>query len=109
MKYILILMLSRFTFDLSTPTKEAVWYQGLKSNTEDTLVCASYLYPKGSKVQITNLANNKAVVVRVTDRGPHNPDGSPHKTRVFDLSKEAFNVIANPRDGVIKIEYKCLE
>ncbi|NIS38046.1 septal ring lytic transglycosylase RlpA family protein, partial [Candidatus Saccharibacteria bacterium] len=35
------------------------------------LTAAHLEYPFGTKVRVTNLANNKSVVVRVNDRGPH--------------------------------------
>ncbi|AWT49972.1 septal ring lytic transglycosylase RlpA family protein [Psychrobacter sp. YP14] len=39
--------------------------------------------PFGSKVKVTNLKNNKSVVVKITDRGPFAPG------RIIDLSKKA--------------------
>ena len=37
----------------------------------------------GTKVKVTNLANDKSVVVRINDRGPHT------KNRIIDLSRAA--------------------
>lgn len=39
--------------------------------------------PFGSKVKVTNLKNNKSVVVKINDRGPFKPG------RIIDLSKKA--------------------
>lgn len=43
--------------------------------------------PFGSKVKVTNLNNNKSVVVKINDRGPFKPG------RVIDLSKKANQMI----------------
>lgn len=47
------------------------------------LTCAHRSLPMGSLVQVTNLSNNKTVVVRVNDRGP------VPRSRVIDLSYAA--------------------
>lgn len=41
----------------------------------------------GTKVKVTNLSNNKSVIVRINDRGPF------IKGRVIDLSKKANQII----------------
>ena len=38
----------------------------------------------GTKVKVTNLANNKSVIVTINDRGPHT------RNREIDLSKRPF-------------------
>ncbi|WP_322406064.1 septal ring lytic transglycosylase RlpA family protein [Idiomarina sp. PL1-037] len=53
--------------------------------------------PFGTKVRVTNIANNKSVVVKINDRGPF-IDG-----RVIDLSRSAFDNIADLDLGVIKV------
>ncbi len=53
--------------------------------------------PFGTKVRVTNTANNKSVVVKINDRGPF-IDG-----RVIDLSRSAFDEIADLELGVIKV------
>ena len=57
----------------------------------------------GTKLEVTNIKNDKSIVVEVTDRGPY------IKGRVLDLSQEAFNRIASVSTGVIKIKYKILD
>ena len=57
----------------------------------------------GTKLEVTNLNNNKKVIVRINDRGPF------VKNRGLDLSKQAFSDIANLKAGVIKISYKIIE
>ncbi|WP_324031780.1 septal ring lytic transglycosylase RlpA family protein [Aeromonas caviae] len=58
--------------------------------------------PFGALVRVTNLANDKSVVVRVNDRGKF-PRG-----RIIDLSKAAFSAIGNPRSGLIKVRIEVL-
>jgi rare lipoprotein A len=47
------------------------------------LTCAHRSLPMGSLVRVTNLSNNKTIVVRVNDRGP------VPRSRVIDLSYAA--------------------
>lgn len=58
--------------------------------------------PFGSMVRVTNLANGKSVVVKVNDRGAFKSG------RIIDLSKSAFDSIANIRDGLIKVKVEVL-
>ena len=51
--------------------------------------------PFGTMVKVTNLKNNKSVVVRVNDRGPSTPD------RIGDLTSGAASKIRMLRAGVI--------
>ena len=51
--------------------------------------------PFGTMVKVTNIKNNKSVVVRVNDRGPSTPD------RVGDLTSGAASKIRMVRAGVI--------
>ena len=55
--------------------------------------------PFGTKLRVTNPRNGASVVVRVNDRGPYYTD------RILDLSYGAFNQIANPSRGEVKICY----
>ncbi|MDO5656248.1 MAG: septal ring lytic transglycosylase RlpA family protein [Flavobacteriaceae bacterium] len=58
--------------------------------------------PFGTQVKITNIRNDKSVIVTINDRGPF------HKDRKFDLSKAAFQEIANDSRGVISVTYEIL-
>ena len=51
------------------------------------LTAAHRTLPFGTKVKVTNLENNKSVVVRINDRGPH------VKGRIIDLSYAAAKKI----------------
>lgn len=49
----------------------------------DSLTCAHRTLPFGTRLKVTNIANGKSVVVRVTDRGPY------IRGRIIDLSWRA--------------------
>jgi len=51
------------------------------------MTCAHRSLPMGSLVKVTNLRNNKSVIVRVNDRGP-----VPHN-RIIDLSYAAAKLL----------------
>lgn len=65
---------------------------------ENALTCACRLYPLGTTLKITNLKNKKSVVVKVTDR-----IGKRFATSRIDLSKAAFERIAELRQGLVEI------
>jgi len=58
--------------------------------------------PFGTKVRITNEANNKSVVITINDRGPYSGD------RCFDLTSSAYKQIATLTVSEVKIEYEVL-
>ena len=64
------------------------------------LTAAHKELPFNTKVLVTNLQNNKSVVVRINDRGPFVKD------RIIDLSEKAAEKIdlKNPGTGYIKIQ-----
>lgn len=66
--------------------------------------------PFGTKVKVTNVDNNKTVVVTINDRGPFKktPDFK-YYFRELDLAKGAFLKIASTKEGVIKIKYEILD
>lgn len=71
----------------------ASWY-GYKN----CLCAASPDYPKGTKLLVTNLDNNRSVEVVVNDFGP---DRTIHPDRVIDLDKVAFKVLGELWQGII--------
>lgn len=56
----------------------------------------------GTKVKVTNLKNNKSVLVIINDRGPF------VRGRVIDLSRSAFRAISNLDAGVIKVRVEVV-
>jgi len=57
----------------------------------------------GSRVKVTNIANNKSVIVTINDRGPF------IRGRIIDLSKMAFSQIASVKQGVIDVTVERLD
>lgn len=71
---------------------------------EELLECASWEYPLGTVLKVTNLENGKSVIVRVVDRGPAKRLG-----RIIDLTKYAFSRIANLKQGLIKVKIETVK
>ena len=59
--------------------------------------CASWDFPFGTRLKVRNLANGKTVICRVNDRGP-----AKRLSRIVDLTKIAFNQIADLKAGLIQ-------
>ena len=68
----------------------------------DKFTCAHKTLPFGTVLKVTNLANNKSVIVTVNDRGPYTG------TRVIDLSKSAAQEIKMVNQGVAKVSIQIL-
>lgn len=82
-------------------------FQGRKmSNGEkyhrDSLTCAHMKLPFGTMLKVTNQKNNKEVILRVTDRGPHS------KRFIIDVSRAAAETLGFSRDGVAKVQVVIL-
>ncbi len=63
---------------------------------------ASRTLPLGTLLLIINPANSRAVLVRVTDRGPY------VKGRVLDLSRRTAQVLGTEQEGIAKVRYYIL-
>ena len=63
----------------------------------DSLTCAHRTYPFGTLLQVTNPANGKQVIVKVTDRGPY------VKGRVIDLSVRAAQELGIIAQGIAPV------
>lgn len=68
----------------------------------DGMTAAHPSLPLGSWVLVRNLRNDRAVVVRVTDRGPF------AKKRVLDLSRAAATKLGFLRQGATQVEIRKL-
>jgi rare lipoprotein A len=66
------------------------------------LTAAHRTLPFGTKVRVTNLSNNKSVVVRINDRGPF------VKGRFIDLTRYAFSKIADTDLGLITVKIEVI-
>ena len=66
------------------------------------LTAAHRQLPFGTRVLVTNLSNNKSVVVRINDRGPHT------RGRLIDLSRQAAEQLGMLRSGTAKVRVQGL-
>ena len=94
------------TGDTCDPWKHTVTASGEKFN-ENALTAASWSYPLGSRIKVTNLRNGHAVVVRCNDRGPGKK--LYRAGRIVDLSRGAFEAIADLDEGVIPVKVVLLK
>lgn len=66
------------------------------------LTAAHRSLPFNTKVKITNLKNNKTVVVRITDRGPF------HGNRIVDLSEKAAEKLDSKATGLAYVKVQVV-
>lgn len=69
------------------------------------LTAAHKTLPFGTMVKVTNLENNKSVVVRVNDRGPHG--GS--KTKIIEITSRAAKEIDMIKKGKLQCQMEVVE
>jgi rare lipoprotein A len=74
---------------------------GEKYNMKD-LTCAHRWLPYGTLVEVTNLDNNKVVLVRVNDRGPFKHG------RIIDVSKSAAIKLDMIRAGTARVRLRVI-
>lgn len=82
-------------------------FHGKKTSNGETfnmwaLTAAHKTIPVNSKVRVTNLTNNKSVVVRINDHGPH------AKGRIIDLSRAAAAQIGMIEKGTARVKVEVL-
>ncbi len=70
---------------------------------KDSLTAAHRTLPMGTIVKITNIENDKEVVVEINDRGPYK------KGRIIDLSRSAAREIALLEDGTVAVNLEVVE
>lgn len=66
------------------------------------LTAAHRRLPFGSRVVVTNLSNERSVIVRITDRGPH------ARRRLIDLSRAAAERLGMLDTGTAKVRVQDL-
>ena len=66
------------------------------------LTAAHRTLPFGPRVMVTNLKNDRSVVVRINDRGPHT------RGRLIDLSKAAAQQLDMIRSGTARVRVQSL-
>ena len=64
---------------------------------------AHQTYPMGTLLRVTNLKNNKSVILRVNDRMPYNPE------RIIDLSLGAAEKLDMVQDGLAEVRIDVLK
>jgi rare lipoprotein A len=69
----------------------------------DLLTAAHRTAAFGSRIRVTNLANDKSVVVRVNDRGPWS------HSRIIDISREAAQQIGMIERGTARVRLTLVE
>lgn len=70
------------------------------SNTGYT--AAHQSFPFHTMVEVTNLANNKSIIVRINDRGPY------HHNRLLDLTKTGAAKLGFLRTGVATVKLRVI-
>lgn len=89
-----------FAFPDIKTVGQASWYKYKGGN-----FSASIDFPKGSRLRVINLENNKFIDVVINDYGP---DRARHPDRILDIDKVAFTKIASLSAGTIKIAIEPL-
>ena len=67
------------------------------------MTAAHWTLPMGTRVQVTDLATGRSVVVRINDRGPH-----PRLHRLIDLSLGAARALGITARGVVTVRLAIL-
>jgi rare lipoprotein A len=67
------------------------------------LTAAHRSLPFGTRLEITNIANGRSVVVRINDRGPY------VRSRVVDVSRAAAEQLGFVRSGVTRVRLRPVE
>ena len=69
---------------------------------KDALTAAHRSLPFGTNVRVTNLKNNKSVVVQINDRGPHG------KGQVIDVSRKAAEELDFVKEGKTRVKLEVV-
>jgi len=69
---------------------------------KNALTAAHRTLPFGTRLEVTNLENDRSVVVRVNDRGPF------VRGRIVDLSLAAAKALGMTKDGVTRVRLRPL-
>jgi rare lipoprotein A len=72
---------------------------------KEALTAAHRTLPFGTMVKVTNLGNNKSVVVRVNDRGPFG--GS--KAKIIEITSRAAKEIDMIKEGKVQVQIEVVE
>lgn len=98
---------------IASSTGKASWYgtnfHGRRTANGEIFNCeqltaAHRSLPFGSMVRVTNLNNNRSVVVRINDRGPYTNDG-----RIIDLSRASAEAVGMIQTGTAQVQLELLD
>lgn len=83
-------------------------FHGAKTNSGEKYDMNAYTaahrdLPLNTKIKVTNLKNNKTVIVRINDRGPF------HHVRILDVSKAAAKELDMISQGVANVTIEVVE
>ena len=67
------------------------------------LTAAHRSLPFGSQVKVTNLSNQRSVIVRINDRGPY------YQGRIIDLSLAAAERLEMVNSGIANVKLEVLD
>lgn len=70
---------------------------------QNAMTAAHPTLPFGTRVRVTNLANDRSVLVKITDRGPF------VRGRIIDVSREAARQLGFLRKGLATVRLEPLE
>ena len=70
---------------------------------QHALTAAHRTLPFGTRVKVTNLNNDRTVVVLINDRGPHT------RGRIIDLSRKAAERLGMLRAGVAPVRVESID
>jgi rare lipoprotein A len=74
------------------------------------MTAAHKYLPLPTHVKVTNLENNRSVIVRVNDRGPFPSDRNPTSgERIIDLSAGAAKKLGFHEKGLAKVKVETIE
>jgi rare lipoprotein A len=67
------------------------------------LTAAHRSLPFGTQVRVTNLSNQRSVIVRINDRGPY------YQGRIIDLSQAAAERLEMIKSGITQVKVEVLD
>ena len=70
---------------------------------KNALTAAHMRYPFGTRLRVTNLQNQKSVIVKVNDRGPYS------RRFILDVSRRAARLLDFVRKGTARVKIEVLE
>jgi len=71
---------------------------------KNALTAAHRTLPFGTMVKVTNVKNQKSVVVRINDRGPHGKN-----KRILDVTRAAAEQLDLIKDGTAEVTIEVVE